>query len=70
MLEPMGHHNSSSMDWFFTDFALNTKFIIGGSYSKLPPANEVWGKVIFFTCICHSVNGGVGLTSQHGSHVT
>ena len=24
----------------------------------LPPANEVWGKVIFFTHVCHSVHGG------------
>ena len=22
----------------------------------LPPANKVWGKVMFFTCVCHSVH--------------
>ena len=28
----------------------------------LPPANEVWGKVIFSeTCVSHSVNGGGSL---------
>ena len=25
---------------------------------KLPPANEVWGKVIFFTHVCQSVHSG------------
>ena len=32
----------------------------------LPPANEVWGKVIFYTCSqCHSVHGGGGVPGHY-----
>ena len=31
---------------------------ISGEEVFLPPANEVWGKVIFFTPVCHSVHRG------------
>ena len=30
----------------------------------LPPANKVWGKVIFFAPVCHSVHGGGGVPGQ------
>ena len=34
---------------------------------SLPPANEVWGKVMFYSCL--SVHGGGGLPSiNHMSH--
>ena len=34
-----------------------------GSRVFLPSTNEVWGKVLFYTCVCHSVHrcgGGWG----------
>ena len=33
----------------------------------LPPANEVWGKVMFYTCL--SVHGGKGVCLQGGLHL-
>ena len=36
----------------------------------LPPANEVWGKVIFSeACVNNSVHRGVGVVSQHALQV-
>ena len=36
----------------------------------LPPANEVWGKVIFSeACVKNSVHGGEGVVSQHALQV-
>ena len=32
----------------------------------LPPANEVWGKVIFFTPVCHFVHRGGGVSGPGG----
>ena len=36
----------------------------------LLPANEVWGKVIVFTRVCHSVQGGVGFPACITGHMT
>ena len=37
----------------------------------LPPANEVWGKVIIFVApVCHSVHGGGGVVSQYALQVS
>ena len=33
-------------------------------YPSLPPANEVWGKVIFFAPVCHSVHRGGEVSGQ------
>ena len=38
-------------------------------HAYLPPANEVWGKVIFYTCLPFCSQGG-GLASMHASLVT
>ena len=36
----------------------------------LPPASEVWGKVMFFTLVCHFVHMKGQLASQPESQVT
>ena len=37
-------------------------FFVSGTFDFLPPANEVWGKVIFsVACVKNSVHGGGGL---------
>ena len=36
----------------------------------LPPANEVWGKVMFYTPVCHSVHRGVSVPAYITGHMT
>ena len=50
----------------FVDVKLFICILIAFSNVLLPPANEVLGKVMFFTSVCHSVQRGEGwLPSMH-----
>ena len=43
----------------------NTSYLCLDAFSLLPPANEVWGKVIFSERVSRILSTGEGVVSQH-----